>query len=106
MALTRMLQGYIVESSPESGDKVTRFGPFSSQAEVGNILVLRGRWNERWFSELENFPEGAHDDDPDATSRAFNAIAQQPPMRFDPDELRKLGIHLPPDMLGGQLPFN
>jgi predicted phage terminase large subunit-like protein len=104
MALTRMLQGYIVESSPESGDKVTRFGPFSSQAEVGNILVLRGRWNERWFSELENFPEGAHDDDPDATSRAFNAIAQQPPMRFDPDELRKLGIHLPPDM-GALSPF-
>jgi predicted phage terminase large subunit-like protein len=95
--LTHMLQGYIVDSSPESGDKVTRFGPFSSQAEVGNVLVLRGRWNERFFNELENFPDGVHDDDADATSRAFNAISQQPPMNIDPDELRKLGIHLPPD---------
>lgn len=98
MALTRMLAGYTVDSSPESGDKVTRFGPFSSQAEVGNVLVLRGQWNERWFNELENFPEGAHDDDADATARAFNAIAQQPPMRLDPDELRKLGVNLPPDL--------
>jgi predicted phage terminase large subunit-like protein len=96
VALTHLLAGFIVDSSPESGDKVTRFGPFSAQAEVGNVLVLRGRWNDRWFSELENFPEGAHDDDADATSRAFNAIAQQPPMRIDPDELRKLGVHMPP----------
>lgn len=97
-ALTRMLAGYIVESSPESGDKVTRFGPFSAQAEVGNVLVLRGQWNNRWSAELENFPIGTHDDDADATSRAFNAIAQQPPMRIDPDELRKLGISVAPAM--------
>jgi predicted phage terminase large subunit-like protein len=96
-ALVRLLAGYTAVSSPESGDKITRFGPFSAQAEVGNILVLRGRWNERWFTELENFPLGAHDDDADATSRAFNGIAQQPPMRFDPDELRRLGVHVPPD---------
>jgi predicted phage terminase large subunit-like protein len=101
--LTHLLAGYIVENSPESGDKVTRFGPFSSQAEVGNVLVLRGRWNDRFFTELENFPEGTHDDDADATSRAFNAIAQQPPMRIDPDELRKLGIHLPPDIPSGAM---
>jgi predicted phage terminase large subunit-like protein len=98
-ALTRMLAGYIVDSSPESGDKVTRFGPFSAQAEVGNVLVLRGPWNERWINELENFPEGAHDDDADSTSRAFNAIAQNPPMRFDPDELRKMGVHIPPHLM-------
>jgi predicted phage terminase large subunit-like protein len=97
-ALTRMLAGYTALSSPESGDKITRFGPFSAQAEVGNILVLRGRWNERWFSELENFPLGAHDDDADATSRSFNAIAQTPPMQIDPDELRRMGIHLPPEI--------
>jgi predicted phage terminase large subunit-like protein len=94
-ALVRALAGFTVNTSPESGDKTTRFGPFSSQAQVGNVLVLRGRWNERWFTELENFPMGAHDDDADATSRAFNGIATQAPMRFDPDELRKLGITIP-----------
>ena len=58
----------------ESGDKVTRFGGFSAQAEAGNVKVLRGPWNDRWFSELEGFPDAAHDDDADSTSRAFNAL--------------------------------
>lgn len=98
VALTRMLAGYVVESSPESGDKVTRFGPFSSQCEVGNVLILKGQWNERFFEQLENFPEGTHDDDADATSRAFNAISQNRPMQINPDELRKMGVIIPPDI--------
>ena len=73
--LTKLLAGYTVRSSPETGDKETRFGPFSAQAEAGNVDVLRGPWNEVWFSELEGFPEGAHDDDADSTSRAFNAVS-------------------------------
>jgi predicted phage terminase large subunit-like protein len=73
-ALVRALEGYTVRASPESGDKVTRFGPFSAQAEAGNVAVLRGPWNETWFSSLEAFPEAAHDDDADATSRAFGAF--------------------------------
>lgn len=66
------LVGYIVSSSPESGDKETRFRAFSSQAEHGNVDVLRGPWNNRWFDQLEGFPEAVHDDDVDSTSRAFN----------------------------------
>lgn len=69
------LAGYTVRSSTETGDKVTRFGPFSAQAEAGNVDVLRGTWNDRWFSSLENFPAAKHDDDPDSTSRAFGEIA-------------------------------
>jgi predicted phage terminase large subunit-like protein len=75
-SLVRMLAGYRVDFSPETGDKVTRFSPFSAQAEAGNILVVRGPWNERWFQMLEGFPELPHDDDCDATSRAFNTVAQ------------------------------
>jgi predicted phage terminase large subunit-like protein len=74
MNLTKMLVGYTVRSSPESGDKVTRFSPFSAQAEAGNVKVLRGAWNEAWFSSLESFPDATHDDDADSTSRAFNAL--------------------------------
>lgn len=72
----KMLAGYNVRSRPVTGDKVTRFSGFSAQAEAGNVYVLRGDWNERWFSELENFPpEGAgHDDDADSTSQAFNGL--------------------------------
>lgn len=69
------LSGYNVRSSTESGDKITRFSPFSAQAEGGNVDVLRGAWNDRWFSQLEGFPVAKHDDDADSTSRAFNAVA-------------------------------
>lgn len=69
------LSGFNVRSSTETGDKITRFSPFSAQAEAGNVDVLRGAWNERWFSALENFPTAKHDDDVDSTSRAFDGVA-------------------------------
>ncbi|AID29237.1 phage terminase large subunit [Mesorhizobium jarvisii] len=72
--LVKLLIGFDARATPESGDKVTRFSPFSAQAEAGNVLVLRAPWNEAWFSALEGFPEAAHDDDADSTSRAFNAL--------------------------------
>ena len=74
LALTAALEGYAVRATPESGDKVTRFRPFSAQAEAGRVHVLRGAWNEAWFAGLEAFPDGRHDDDADATSRAFNSF--------------------------------
>ena len=78
LALAKLLAGFNVHATPESGDKVTRFSPFSAQAEAGNVLVLRAPWNEDWFSSLEGFPEAAHDDDADSTSRAFNALINDP----------------------------
>lgn len=75
---SKLLNGYQVRFRPVTGDKVTRFGGFSAQAEAGNVHVLRGRWNERWFTELENFPPdgSGHDDDADSTAQAFNALAR------------------------------
>jgi predicted phage terminase large subunit-like protein len=72
--LIKLLSGFAARATPESGDKVTRFSPFSAQAEAGNVLVLRAPWNEDWFSSLEGFPDAPHDDDADSTSRAFNAL--------------------------------
>jgi len=72
LAYVKLLEGYSVYTSVESGDKETRFGPFSAQAENGFVDVLRGDWNEIWFDSLEAFPDAAHDDDADSTSRAFN----------------------------------
>jgi len=74
-SLVRMLAGFPIDYSPETGDKITRFSPFSAQAEAGNVLVLRGDWNERWFQMLEGFPELPHDDDVDSTARAFQLVA-------------------------------
>lgn len=76
-SLAKMLAGFDVRSATVTGDKVTRFSPFSAQAEAGNVKVVRGSWNERWFSELENFPpDQGHDDDADSTAEAFNELAK------------------------------
>lgn len=72
---TRMLSGYIVQTSPNSKDKITRAKPVSAQVEVGNVSVLRAPWNEEFFTELENFPEGAHDDIVDTLSGGFNELS-------------------------------
>ena len=71
---TSLLSDYDVRSSTETGDKVTRFSPFSAQCEAKNVIVVRGSWNERFFEQLENFPEMSKDDIVDATSRAFAAV--------------------------------
>ena len=71
----RMLQGYNVKTNKVSSDKITRARPVSAQAEHGNIRVLRAPWNEEFFRELENFPDGAHDDIVDVLSGAFNDMA-------------------------------
>lgn len=65
------LAGYTVKTQRPTGDKITRFSPFSSQCEAGNVDVLRGAWNEVLFDCLESFPEAAHDDEADACSEAF-----------------------------------
>ena len=72
--LTRMLSGYSVHSSPESGDKVTRAEPFAAQVNVGNVLMLRGSWNQGLIEEMRMFPNGRHDDRIDACSRAFSQL--------------------------------
>jgi hypothetical protein len=59
-----------VRSATESGDKLTRFGPFSSQCRAGNVKIRRGSWNEELFRVLEGFRDLAHDDEVDACSGA------------------------------------
>lgn len=72
--LTRMLQGYVVRSSPESGDKITRAEPFASQVNVGNVKMVKGSWNRIILDEMKMFPNGKHDDTIDACSRAYSEL--------------------------------
>ena len=76
--LTRQLAGYPVRSSPESGDKITRAEPFASQVNVGNVLMLRGPWNDGLVNEMRLFPNGSHDDRIDSLSRAFAELESGP----------------------------
>lgn len=90
--LARMLNGYDVRTFPVHADKITRARPYSSAVENGNVLLVRGEWNERFVNEHVNFPpdtkkskknrpDGADDDESagkddqvDAASGAFNYL--------------------------------
>jgi predicted phage terminase large subunit-like protein len=76
--LVRALSGFTVTPVRETGDKLTRFGPFSSQCRAGNVKIGRGAWNEELFRALEGFPDLAHDDEVDACSGALEML--NPPM--------------------------
>jgi len=71
----RMLAGYNVHVETMPKDKVTRAKPVSAQCEARNIRVLRADWNDEFFGETENFPEGKHDDIVDVLSGAFNDLS-------------------------------
>lgn len=72
--LTKYLAGHTVKANKVGADKVERAGPASSQAEVGNILVLKGDWNEDFFAETEAFPEGEYKDIVDTLSGGVNVL--------------------------------
>jgi len=72
--LTKKLAGFVVSSSPETGDKETRASPFAAQAEAGNVDILEGDWNEAYLDEVCTFPSGKFKDQVDASSRAFNKL--------------------------------
>ncbi|PJI54723.1 terminase [Methylobacterium radiotolerans] len=69
------LAGFIVSAVAPTGSKEVRAKPLSSQVEVGNVLLLRGPWNEAFLEELALFPAGSHDDQVDAAADAFNELA-------------------------------
>lgn len=75
--LGRQLQGHKISTSPETGDKVTRAEPMAAQVNVGNVVMLRGEWNKKFTDELRSFPNGKHDDQVDALSRAFAELLAQ-----------------------------
>lgn len=83
--LTKSLIGYKVISSPESGDKITRAEPIAAQVNVGNVYIMHSDWNQAFISELRIFPNGTHDDQIDALSRAFSELIGKSPMIINPD---------------------
>ncbi len=72
--LTRMLAGYKVASSLDSGSKVTGAEPFAAQVNVGNVSLLQSEWNRAFIDELRAFPMGRKDDQVDAAAGGFNEL--------------------------------
>ena len=74
--LVRQLAGWNVRGRPSTGDKVKRSDPYASQAEAGNVHLVRGHWNEAFLLEHEQFTgEGKmHDDIVDTGSGAISDL--------------------------------
>lgn len=62
----RALRGYTVKHKYVTGSKLSRVLPASSQVGIGNVKVLRAKWNSVFFNEMEGFPDAVHDDIVDA----------------------------------------
>jgi len=76
LSYIRMLSGFSVKAKRVTGDKVTRAEPFSSQWQIGDVLILAGDWNNTLFTEYEQFPpeSSGHDDIVDGGSDAFTEL--------------------------------
>lgn len=77
-ARAKLLKGFDYKEVQLGGSKLTRAKPLRSQAEAGNVTLVRAPWNEAFIRELCNFPTAAHDDQVDAASCAFNAMLLEP----------------------------
>jgi predicted phage terminase large subunit-like protein len=75
-----LLAGFPAGVDIITGDKKLRAEPFASQAEYGFVKVLRANWFDAWINELTSFPNGAHDDQVDGTSGAFNKLSGGGPL--------------------------
>lgn len=72
----RLLMGYSVFADRPSGDKDTRLRPLSGQAQIGNLYLVQGEWNEAFIAELCAIPNGRYRDQADAASGAFNRLLE------------------------------
>ena len=71
----RVLEGFEAHGIRSTGPKEVRANTFSSQAEAGNVAILRGHWNDGYFGFLEPFPsKKVHDDIVDASSGAMEQL--------------------------------
>jgi predicted phage terminase large subunit-like protein len=70
----KLLVGYPMVFSIESGSKEVRAEAFATQVNIGNVVMVRANWNQRVKDELRPFPNGHYDDIVDGLSRAFNRL--------------------------------
>lgn len=88
----REFAGYAVSVVPSTTNKRERARPLAIQCEAGNVRLLKGAWNKAFIDELCDFDTGAHDDQVDAASSAFNELALgQPPNGMAETELEGWG---------------
>ena len=75
--VVKALAGYRVQAVKPTTNKAARAGPLASQAEAGNVFLVRGPWNDAFLGELSRFPVGNHDDQVDAAAYAFAELTSK-----------------------------
>lgn len=73
-AQQRFLAPRPVKFVAETGDKAERARGLASAAEMGNVFLVRGKWNGEFLDELCGFPTFSHDDWVDAASGAYTEL--------------------------------
>jgi len=70
-----VLMGFTFKGYRPTGSKYERIKPLASQAQAGNVVLVNGRWINKFFEEAELFPDGAHDDIIDACATGLEVLA-------------------------------
>jgi predicted phage terminase large subunit-like protein len=68
------LHNYAIWGYPVERDKLTRALPFAARAAAGHVSVLESHWTPAYLDELCAFDRGAHDDQVDASSGAYEML--------------------------------
>ncbi len=71
----RQLSQHPVYLDRVSTSKETRAHPLSTQAQCGNVKLLKAAWNRDFVNELIFFPRGKYADQVDAASGAYSKLA-------------------------------
>lgn len=77
--MVKMLAGIDSKGVPSHTDKLIRAKPLAAQAEVGNVHLLRGAWNEMFLQQMHGQPDWPHDDIMDASGGAFEDLTHLQP---------------------------
>ncbi len=72
-----LLAGYPFKGEKATGPILVRAGPFLAACEAGNIVMVKGDWNQDVVDEVNAFDDNAdHDDIVVALALAYNTLAK------------------------------
>lgn len=81
--MKRLLFGYTVIPIKPDGKKAERAAPFASQQQDSNVYIVGNpAWKADYIEEHRVFDRGRWDDQVDASSAAFNELAQTAPSQI------------------------
>jgi predicted phage terminase large subunit-like protein len=76
--LIKRLAGFAIKAVPKTVRTEILVRPYSSQAQAGNVRMVKGPWNAAFTTEHVNFPQGQKDDQVVVGIGAFNELTLGP----------------------------